>query len=46
MLIPENPINPMVLLWYLVYTLALCWIFVTEILWQVAEIQKKPPQKD
>jgi|GEM_PF-1405611 hypothetical protein len=45
MRISENPINPMVLFWYLVYALALFLIFVTEFLWQVAEIQKKAPAK-
>jgi hypothetical protein len=45
MRIPENPINPMVLFWYLVYGLALFLIFVTEILWWIAKIQKKAPAR-
>jgi len=45
MRIPENPINPMVFYWYLVYALALFLIFATEILWRVAEIPKSPRKK-
>jgi hypothetical protein len=45
MRIPDNPIHPMVLFWCLVYALALFLIFVTEILWQIAGIQKIAPAK-
>jgi hypothetical protein len=39
---PENPINPMALFWYLVYTLALFLIFVTGILAGSRDSEKAP----
>ena len=42
MRIPENPINPMALFWYLIYALALCLFFVTGILAGSRDPQKAP----
>jgi len=45
MRIPENPINPMSLFWYLVYAMALFLIFVTGIL-AARQDSKKAPAKN
>jgi len=42
MRIPETPINPMSLFWYLVYALALFLIFVTGILAGNRDSKKAP----
>jgi hypothetical protein len=45
MRIPENPINPMALFWYLVYALALFLILVTGILAGSRDPKKAPARK-
>lgn len=42
MRIPDNPINPTSLFWYLVYTLALFLIFITGILAGNQDLKKAP----